>query len=80
MIEQAAAISSSIWRGRGWSATDGSTSALGARRGARGVLVRTGHGAGRGARPAAGRAADAILDNLREPARWILAQPIDVPR
>jgi D-glycero-D-manno-heptose 1,7-bisphosphate phosphatase len=40
--------------------------------GARGILVRTGHGAEEAARPPAGTAADAIVDNLAAAASWIL--------
>lgn len=40
--------------------------------GARGVLVRTGYGAGEESRPPAGLAADAVVDNLAAAASWIL--------
>jgi D-glycero-D-manno-heptose 1,7-bisphosphate phosphatase len=41
--------------------------------GARGVLVRTGHGADEQARPHQGKGADAVVDNLAAAASWILA-------
>lgn len=41
--------------------------------GGRGVLVRTGYGAGEEHRPPPGLAADAIVNNLVEAASWILA-------
>ena len=40
--------------------------------GARGVLVRTGHGAAEQARQRDGRVADAVVDNLAAAASWIL--------
>jgi len=40
--------------------------------GARGILVRTGHGAEAERRPAAGLTADAVVDNLAAAASWIL--------
>jgi len=40
--------------------------------GARGVLVRTGHGADEQARPRLGKGADAVVDNLAAAASWIL--------
>jgi len=40
--------------------------------GGRGVLVRTGYGAGEEGRPPAGLAADAVVDNLAGAASWIL--------
>jgi D-glycero-D-manno-heptose 1,7-bisphosphate phosphatase len=40
--------------------------------GARGILVRTGYGAGEEARPVKGLAADAVVDNLAAAASWIL--------
>jgi len=40
--------------------------------GARGVLVRTGHGAAEQSRQDAGVAADAVVDNLAAAASWIL--------
>jgi D-glycero-D-manno-heptose 1,7-bisphosphate phosphatase len=42
--------------------------------GARGLLVRTGYGAGQEAEPQGGLSADAIVDNLAEAASWILRQ------
>jgi D-glycero-D-manno-heptose 1,7-bisphosphate phosphatase len=42
--------------------------------GSRGVLVRTGYGAGQEADPPADLAADAIVDNLVEAVSWILRQ------
>jgi D-glycero-D-manno-heptose 1,7-bisphosphate phosphatase len=41
--------------------------------GGRGVLVRTGYGAGEEHRPRAGLNADAVVNNLVEAASWILA-------
>jgi D-glycero-D-manno-heptose 1,7-bisphosphate phosphatase len=40
--------------------------------GARGVLVRTGHGAAEESRRAAGLTADAVVDNLAAAASWVL--------
>jgi len=40
--------------------------------GARGILVRTGYGAGEEARPQEGLTADAVVNNLVEAAGWIL--------
>jgi phosphoglycolate phosphatase-like HAD superfamily hydrolase len=40
--------------------------------GARGILVRTGHGGHEEERPHAGLQADAILNNLMEAVGWIL--------
>lgn len=40
--------------------------------GARGVLVRTGYGAGEELKPPAGMRADAVVNNLVEAASWIL--------
>ena len=40
--------------------------------GARGILVRTGKGAGLEAQPPAGVAADAVVDNLAAAASWII--------
>jgi D-glycero-D-manno-heptose 1,7-bisphosphate phosphatase len=42
--------------------------------GARGVLVRTGYGAGEEAEPQSDLSADVIVDNLVEAASWILRQ------
>jgi D-glycero-D-manno-heptose 1,7-bisphosphate phosphatase len=42
--------------------------------GARGVLVRTGYGAGQESEPPPGMSADAVVDNLVEAASWILRQ------
>ena len=41
--------------------------------GGRGILVRTGYGAGEETRPPAGMHADAVVDNLAGAASWILA-------
>jgi D-glycero-D-manno-heptose 1,7-bisphosphate phosphatase len=42
--------------------------------GARGILVRTGYGAGQEARPQPDLSADVVVDNLVEAASWILRQ------
>jgi D-glycero-D-manno-heptose 1,7-bisphosphate phosphatase len=46
---------------------------LARRVGGRGVLVRTGYGAGEERRPPSGLAADVVVNNLVEAASWILA-------
>ncbi len=48
--------------------------ALGHAMGGRGMLVRTGVGAGEEAHPVAGVAADAVVDNLAAAASWILSR------
>jgi D-glycero-D-manno-heptose 1,7-bisphosphate phosphatase len=49
---------------------------LARRFGGRGVLVRTGYGAGEERRPPAPLAADAVVDNLAGAASWILRQSL----